>query len=188
MNDCYLCVLFCLISTQVCSLSSGPVHKSSSTTSPFLPHAIATPPQGSEEGSPRSDKTGATGASSSTVASFSPFMGRQTKRSGLLFQEEINFCLPASESMASNLAAAAAIARTANSFANQAAKKILIGVDCCFQDIADLVKERLATDYGESNQDVLAASSFIDAVRLFFARGGGSYLSSITYRISHFIG
>ena len=78
------------------------------------------------------------------------------------------------------------IAKVVNTFANQAAKKILIGFDCCFGDLADAVKERLRAEYaapleggggaegetggGEARVVVEGACGFIDAVR-FGGRG-----------------
>jgi len=112
------------------------------------------------------------------VQSFSPFLGRQKRRPGLLFEEEIDFCLaiPTLEGVSvgnSNVE----ISKVVNTFANQAAKKILIGFDCCFGDLADAVKERLRAEYlegggeredpngGESRMVVEGACGFIDAVR-----------------------
>ena len=121
------------------------------------------------------------------VQSFSPFLGRQRRRPGLLFEEEIDFCLaiPTLEGVSvgnSNVE----IAKVVNTFANQAAKKILIGFDCCFGDLADAVKERLRAEYaspkegggeggaggGEAKMVVEGACGFIDAVGFKGGVGG----------------
>lgn len=108
----------------------------------------------------------------------------------MLFQEEIDFCLaiPTLEGVSvgnSNVE----IAKVVNTFANQAAKKILIGFDCCFGDLADAVKERLRAEYaaplegggeggegGAARAIVEGACGFIDAVRVWeggWGRVGG---------------
>ena len=108
----------------------------------------------------------------------------------MLFEEELDFCLaiPTLEGVSvgnSNVE----IAKVVNTFANQAAKKILIGFDCCFGDLADAVKERLRAEYaaplegeeereetdgGEARMVVEGACGFIDAVCLEeWVEGGG---------------
>ena len=105
------------------------------------------PPQQQQQQPP--PPSSAAGSSSPVAESFSPFQGgapRQQRRPGIVFTEEINFCLPhdndeeGSGSGSGDKGGVALLAgmnpevlRIVNGFANQAAKKILIAVDCCFQ-------------------------------------------------------
>jgi len=110
---------------------------------------------------------------SPVVQSFSPFLGRQRRRPGLLFEEEIDFCLAAPSLEGVSVGnSRVEIAKVVNTFVNQAAKKILIGFDCCFGEVADGVKDRLRTDFlsgdeasAEDRTCVEGACAFIDAVR-----------------------
>ena len=110
------------------------------------------PPPQQQQQQQQSPPPSAAGSPSSPVAqSFSPFQGgapqqQKQRRPGIVFTEEINFCLPPAEEEGGSGSGSGsggeaslladmnpAVLRTVNSFANQAAKKILIAVDCCFQ-------------------------------------------------------
>ncbi len=154
----------------------GPQHAGSSTRQRTRPLAMTSnnvlpdqpPPSPDSSSSSSSTSTSSTETSSPVAQTFSPFLGRQQqRRPGLLFEEEIDFCLavPTLEGMSVGNNKVE-IAKLVNSFANQGAKKILIGVDCCFADMADAVKDRLRTEYADPADapDVEGACGFIDAV------------------------
>ncbi|TFJ80270.1 hypothetical protein NSK_008413 [Nannochloropsis salina CCMP1776] len=135
---------------------------------------FTSPPQNVLPDPPLQEDSSASEITTSPVAqSFSPFLGRQRRRPGLLFEEEIDFCLAAPSLEGVSVGnSRVEIAKVVNTFVNQAAKKILIGFDCCFGEVADGVKDRLRTDFlsgGEASAEdrtcVEGACAFIDAVR-----------------------